>query len=81
MPIACVLHQKTLGYNALNHARANRTMAPTDLQAKKAHAASKRRSNYAASLRLEGFATSLEDAEKPLPSKEDVLKAYMKPTR
>ncbi|MBK5000585.1 DUF2559 domain-containing protein [Pseudomonas sp. S31] len=56
-------------------------MAPTDLQAKKAHAASKRRSNYAASLRLEGFAASLEDAEKPLPSKEDVLKAYMKPTR
>lgn len=53
-------------------------MSPIDLQAKKAHAASKRRSNYAASLRLEGFATSLEDADKPLPPKEDVLKTFMK---
>lgn len=53
-------------------------MAPISLQAKKAHAASKRRSNYAASLRLEGFATSVEDAEKPLPTKEDVLKTLLK---
>ncbi|WP_152645487.1 MULTISPECIES: YhfG family protein [Pseudomonas] len=56
-------------------------MAPISLQAKKAHAASKRRSNYAASLRLEGFATSAEDAEKPLPAKEDVLKAFLKHAR
>lgn len=53
-------------------------MAPISLQAKKAHAASKRRSNYMASLRLEGFKTSAEDAEKPLPAKKDVLRAFLK---
>jgi len=56
-------------------------MAPISLQTKKAHAASKRRSNYAASLRLEGFATSAEDAQAPLPSKEDVLRTFLRQTR
>jgi hypothetical protein len=35
-----------------------------------------RRSNYLASLRLEGFDTSPSDAEKPLPSREAVLSKY-----
>ncbi|MBF4557242.1 DUF2559 family protein [Pseudomonas sp. p50] len=35
-----------------------------------------RRSNYLASLRLEGFDTSRADAEKPLPTRESVLNKY-----
>ena len=35
-----------------------------------------RRSNYLASLRLEGFDTSRADADKPLPSRESVLNKY-----
>lgn len=52
------------------------TMAPTSLQAKKAYYAKVRQSNYAASLRLEGFDTTPEDGERPLPSKESVLNSY-----
>jgi hypothetical protein len=35
-----------------------------------------RRSNYLASLRLEGFDTTRSEAEKPLPSRESVLSKY-----
>lgn len=35
-----------------------------------------RRSNYLASLRLEGFDTSRADADKPLPTRESVLNKY-----
>jgi hypothetical protein len=52
------------------------TMAPTSLKAKKAYYAKVRQSNYAASLRLEGFDTTPEDGERPLPSKESVLNSY-----
>jgi hypothetical protein len=51
-------------------------MPPTTLQAKKAYYAKVRQSNYAASLRLEGFDTTPEDGERPLPSKESVLNSY-----
>jgi hypothetical protein len=51
-------------------------MAPTSLQAKKAYYAKVRQSNYAASLRLEGFDTTPEDGERALPSKESVLNSY-----
>ncbi len=46
---------------------------PLDLQSKKAHFARMRRSNYAASLRLEGFDTTPADGQRPLPTREAVL--------
>nr|WP_084217003.1 YhfG family protein [Xenophilus azovorans] len=48
--------------------------ASLDLQSKKAHFARMRRSNYAASLRLEGFDTTPADGQRPLPTREAVLK-------
>lgn len=45
------------------------------LQAKKAYFAKHRQSNYAASLRLEGFNTSPNDEYRKLPTREAALKA------
>ncbi|WAJ39261.1 YhfG family protein [Pseudomonas sp. GOM7] len=45
------------------------------LEAKKAYYAKIRQSNYAASLRLEGFATTPEDAKRKLPTREEALSA------
>jgi hypothetical protein len=53
-------------------------MGTISLETKKAYAAKTRQSNYAASLRLEGFKTTLADGEKSLPSREEVLKAFSK---
>lgn len=53
-------------------------MGAVSLEAKKAYAARTRRSNYAASLRLEGFKVSPEDTECKLPSREEVLKTFTK---
>ena len=51
--------------------------SPTpSLQARKACYARARQSNYAASLRLEGFVVTPADAERKLPSRESVLSAY-----
>ncbi|WP_219637313.1 YhfG family protein [Pseudomonas chlororaphis] len=44
-------------------------------QAKKAYFAKHRKSNFSASLRLEGFSTSLNDEECKLPSRKAALKA------
>ncbi|MGC5703360.1 DUF2559 domain-containing protein [Pseudomonas sp. NFXW11] len=52
-------------------------MGTISLEAKKAYAARTRKSNYAASLRLEGFKVSPADAETTLPSREEVLKAFI----
>jgi len=46
------------------------------LQAKAAYCARSRQSNYAASLRLEGYSVKSEDAERKLPTRAAVLKAY-----
>ncbi len=51
-------------------------MTPPTLQAKKAYCAKTRRSNYAASLRLEGFNSSRSDAQQPLPTRAAVLNEY-----
>ncbi|MDH4872173.1 YhfG family protein [Pseudomonas sp. BN515] len=51
-------------------------MPPLSLRAKQAYCAKTRRSNYAASLRLEGFDTSPADAERKLPSREEILERY-----
>lgn len=53
-------------------------MGTISLETKKAYAAKTRKSNYAASLRLEGFKMTLADGERKLPSREDVLKAFAK---
>jgi hypothetical protein len=45
-------------------------------QQKQAHYDKVRRSNYLASLSIEGFETTPADAEKPLPSRMEVLKKY-----
>ncbi|MDB6048485.1 MAG: hypothetical protein JWR17_1231 [Pseudomonas sp.] len=51
-------------------------MPNLSLDAKKAYCAKTRRSNYAASLRLEGFESTPLDAERILPSREELLKTY-----
>ncbi|WP_122803038.1 YhfG family protein [Pseudomonas sp. Leaf127] len=51
-------------------------MTTPSLQAKKAYCAKTRKSNYAASLRLEGFDTTPSDAERPRLSREQLLKIY-----
>jgi hypothetical protein len=53
-------------------------MGNISLETKKAYAARTRRSNYAASLRLEGFKVRTEDGEYKLPSREEVLKTFTK---
>jgi hypothetical protein len=50
-------------------------MPTLSLAAKKAYCAKTRKSNYAASLRLEGFDITPLDSERPLPSRE-LLKTY-----
>jgi hypothetical protein len=48
------------------------------LQAKLAYCAQTRRSNYAASLRLEGYDVTQEESKRELPSREAVLRVYRK---
>lgn len=47
------------------------------VQEKRELYAKARRSNYLASLRLEGFDTAPADAAKPLPTRESVLAKYI----
>ncbi|AUM69244.1 MULTISPECIES: YhfG family protein [Pseudomonas] len=51
-------------------------MGNVSLETKKAYAARTRRSNYAASLRLEGFKVTFADGERKMPTREEVLKAF-----
>lgn len=51
-------------------------MPALSLQAKKAYFAKVRQSNYAASLRLEGFDVTPADADRKLPTRAAVLDAY-----
>ncbi|MCY1371248.1 hypothetical protein D9M69_583830 [compost metagenome] len=51
-------------------------MPAPSLQAKKAYFAKVRQSNYAASLRLEGFDVTPADADRKLPTREAALDAY-----
>ena len=53
-------------------------METLSFQAKKAYYAKVRRTNYTASLRLEGFDVTREDAERPLPTRESVINRYRK---
>ncbi|MGN8277774.1 YhfG family protein [Pseudomonas sp. SMV71] len=54
-------------------------MGTISLETKKAYAARTRRSNYAASLRLEGFKVTFADGERKLPTREEVLKTFTQP--
>lgn len=53
-------------------------MKKTSLQAKLAYCAQTRRSNYAASLRLEGYEVTQEESKRELPTREAVLHLYRK---
>ncbi|MEA5673022.1 YhfG family protein [Pseudomonas sp. MH2] len=53
-------------------------MKGISLETKKAVWEKNRRSNYAASLRLEGFDVTPDSAERKLPSKEELLRHYRK---
>ncbi|WP_311969699.1 YhfG family protein [Pseudomonas baltica] len=48
------------------------------LETKKAYAAKTRKSNYAASLRLEGYKMNPADGDRDLPTHEEILKAFTK---
>ena len=50
-------------------------MPDLTLEEKKAYYAKVRQSNYAASLRLEGFNTTPADAKRKLPTREAALRA------
>jgi hypothetical protein len=54
-------------------------MGTTSLEAKKAYAAKTRKSNYIASLRLEGFDVTPLDGTRTTPSREEILKTFSKP--
>lgn len=54
----------------------NALMPAPSLQAKKAYYAKMRRSNYAASLRLEGFDSKPADLHSARPTREELLKIY-----
>jgi hypothetical protein len=53
-------------------------MNDLSLQAKKAYYAKVRQSNYAASLRLEGFDITQESTQRPVPPLQSVLETYRK---
>ena len=53
-----------------------RIMSTPSLETKKAYCAKTRKSNYAASLRLEGFDSSPSDIERARPTREQLLKTY-----
>ena len=52
------------------------TVTTPSLQAKKAYCAKTRQSNYAASLRLEGYDVAPADSKRKLPTRESVLNTY-----
>lgn len=52
------------------------TVTTPSLQVKKAYCAKTRQSNYAASLRLEGYDVAPADAKRQLPTRESVLNTY-----
>lgn len=66
-----------LNYNWVLHREAN-VMRELTFEQKQDHYESVRRSNYLASLRLEGFDTTRADADKSLPSREAALRKYLK---
>ncbi len=53
-------------------------MSEPTFEQKQHHYHKIRRSNYLASLRLEGFDTQPTDVDKPLPTREAVLAKYRK---
>lgn len=54
------------------------SMKKISLQAKLAYCSQTRRSNYAASLRLEGYEITPAESKRELPTREEVLRAYRK---
>jgi len=56
-------------------------MSELTFEQKQDHYHKIRRSNYLASLRLEGFDTQPTDGDKPLPTREAVLAKYRNTSR
>mgnify|MGYP003109352978 CR=1 FL=1 len=52
-------------------------MTTLSLQAKKAYFAKSRKSNYVASMRLEGFSVSKSDVDRKLSTREAVIKSCL----
>jgi hypothetical protein len=69
-----------LRYTEVLHQEAN-DMSELTFQQKQAYYDKVRRSNYLASLRLEGFDTHRKDAERQLPSRESVIEKYRQNAR
>jgi hypothetical protein len=67
--------RNSLRYNQASH-REDAVMAELTFEQKQDHYHKIRRSNYLASLRLEGFDTQPADVDKPLPTREAVLAKY-----
>lgn len=53
-------------------------MGTTSLEAKKAYVVKTRKSNYMASLRLEGFDVTPSDGTRSTPSRDEILKTFSK---
>jgi hypothetical protein len=70
-----VYRSNPMSYTGSLHKEAD-VMSELTFQQKQDYYDKVRRSNYLASLRLEGFDTSRADAEKPLPTRESVLEKY-----
>jgi hypothetical protein len=75
---ACLspLSHRAIRYNGAVRSERGYPMPAPSLQAKKAYFAKVRQSNYAASLRLEGFDVTPADADRKLPTREAALDAY-----
>jgi len=65
----------SIRYNGDHNAKEVSAMSSLSLQAKKAYYAEVRQSNYAASLRLEGFDSTPADAKRKLLTREAALRA------
>ncbi len=53
-------------------------MSALSLDDKKSYYEKKQRANFLASMRLEGYNVTLSDAERPLPSKSELIERYRK---
>lgn len=51
-------------------------MTTPSMEAKKAYYAKTRRANYIASLRLEGYSVQVEDASRPLCTRDELRRRY-----
>ena len=75
------LYDDALRYNQSLANQEYAAMSEPTFEQKQDHYHKIRRSNYLASLRLEGFDTQPADVDKPLPTREAVLAKYRNTSR